>query len=112
MRSIAGTFPSRLEAELAAELLRELDIPARVSSDDAGGAFPGLQLHQGAFVEVDELDLLRARELLQQNEQPPEDTPPALSRVKRAQGILVAVLFGLFVVSLVVVAALSKQSPP
>jgi len=38
----AGTYPNRIEAELAQSALAAAEIEAMVSADDAGGTQPGL----------------------------------------------------------------------
>lgn len=42
-----ASYNSQLEADLVAERLRESGIPARVATDNLGGAFPSMQLWQG-----------------------------------------------------------------
>jgi hypothetical protein len=57
-----GTFANRNEAEIVEGLLESAGIPASVSSDDAGGAYP-FDLSGGAQVFVGEEDV-EAAELL------------------------------------------------
>lgn len=110
-RVVVGTFPSRLEAELAAERLSEHGIPATVFSDDAGGMLPTLQTAGGAWVMVAEADRERARAMLGERDTP-EHTPEApLSTGRRIQGISVALLFAVFVLLLVIYAAVNIPSP-
>ena len=59
---VAGVT-SRTEAELVAGLLRNYDIPASVSADDAGGQEPQLQA-QGVSVLVAAADEVAARQIL------------------------------------------------
>jgi hypothetical protein len=68
-----ATFPSRDEAEVARGLLTSAGIDARVTSDDAGGAYP-FDLAGGAQVLVDERDLAAATELLAPGRRPGPDT--------------------------------------
>jgi len=53
-------FPFRHDAEFAQGFLHEVGIPARVSSDDAGGADPGMAFLSGAVLTVPAADLDRA----------------------------------------------------
>ena len=108
---VAGTFSSRLEADLAAEYLAGMGIAASVSSDDAGGTLPTLQSAEGASVEVAPEDLERARQLLHDYGllDPAAKTP--LSTRQRIQGIVAGVLFAAFVLFLVIYAALNMSSP-
>jgi hypothetical protein len=63
---------SRTEAELIVGMLRNNDLRAAVSADDAGGTQPELQV-QGVRVLVAPSDEARARELLAAaNDTPPE----------------------------------------
>jgi hypothetical protein len=58
-----ATVTSRTEAELIAGLLRNYDVRAVVSADDAGGQEPALQ-NQGVRVLVASCDEAAARQLL------------------------------------------------
>jgi hypothetical protein len=58
------TFSSRIDADLARELLEQQGIRAYVSADDAGGIDPALQLTQGVSLIVLEHDLARSRRIL------------------------------------------------
>ena len=87
-RVVAGTFSSRLEADLAAEHLANQGIAAAVSSDDAGGMLPSLQSAAGASVEVAPADLERARELLRDYRPPEVTTKPSLPAARRIQGVV------------------------
>jgi hypothetical protein len=57
-------FPSRLEAELAAGLLEAEGIPAYILADDAGGAYPVLQVIRGVQLLVSKEDAPKARRFL------------------------------------------------
>ncbi len=61
---VLQTFPSRLEAEMAAGLLESEGIEARVMADDAGGAYPPLQFVRGVRLLVAAEDRYRAQEIL------------------------------------------------
>ncbi len=52
---VIRTVATRIEAELARGLLESAGIPAWVSTDDAGGAYP-FQLSDGARVMIRESD--------------------------------------------------------
>ena len=57
-------FPNRMAAELAVSRLKAEDIEARILADDAGGAYPFLQVTRGVGVLVSARDEARAREIL------------------------------------------------
>ena len=59
-----GTYPSKIEAELAQGALEAADIDAMVSADDAGGLQPGLWMGEGVRVLVRAEDAERAKEIL------------------------------------------------
>ena len=61
---VLQTFPSRIEAEMAAGLLESEGIEAMVLADDAGGAYPMLQFVRGVRLMVFKEDEARAREIL------------------------------------------------
>jgi hypothetical protein len=61
---------SRTEAELIAGMLRSNGIKAAVSTDDAGGWEPQLQVGSGVQVLVDESDATRARTLIGEESEP------------------------------------------
>jgi hypothetical protein len=64
MKCVAN-FRTRMEAELARNMLAGEDIPAYVNADDAGGWRPDLLLGAGGVrLVVREQDADRARELL------------------------------------------------
>ena len=109
MRSIAASFSSRLEAELAAAHLAEHGVEATVRSDDAGGMLPTMQSAAGASLEVPSEDLERAKELLR-SYIPPQPSRTQLSGARRIQGILVGLLFAAFVAFVVIYAALNMPS--
>jgi len=58
-----GSFPNRIEAELAQGALEAAGIESFVMADDAGGLQPGLWL-SGVRVLVRDPDAVRALELL------------------------------------------------
>jgi Putative prokaryotic signal transducing protein len=58
-----GSYPSRLEAEMAQGLLRSAGVSAWLVADDAGGAYP-FQLSGGVQLMVDEADQERAEGVL------------------------------------------------
>jgi hypothetical protein len=58
------TFESRIDADMAKEILEQQGIQAYVSADDAGGLDPALQLVQGARVIVRQQDLEEASRVL------------------------------------------------
>lgn len=62
--TVIGTFTSRALAEISAGVLEGAGIPYRILSDDAGGAYPMLDLTRGVRLIVAEDDAERARELL------------------------------------------------
>jgi len=108
---VAGTFSSRFEAELAAEYLVELGIPATVSTDDARGTIPTLQFAEGTAVEVAPEDLEQARQILRDYVPQGPVTKTSLSTRQRIQSIAVSLLFAAFVLSLVIYLVLNKLSP-
>lgn len=69
--AVVAQVPSTLEAELIVGLLETNGIEAAVSSDDAGGNEPQLQLTQGVRVVVAPEDEADARRLIEEvgNEQ-------------------------------------------
>ena len=59
------TFSSRMEAEMAAELLKKAQIPFIIQSEDTGIFGPGnMPSPRGARVLVPEEDMQRAQDLL------------------------------------------------
>ena len=59
------TFPSRLEAEMAAEVLNKSQIPFIIQSEDTGIFGPGsMPSPRGARLLVPREDMRRARDLL------------------------------------------------
>lgn len=63
------TYPSRIEAEMAAGLLEGEGVPVLIMADDAGGAYPPLQFIQGVRLLVAAADAYRAREILKAMEE-------------------------------------------
>ncbi len=61
---VLETFPSRVLAEMAAQLLAEEGIDSLILADDAGGAYPPLQFIRGVRLLVDAADAFRARQVL------------------------------------------------
>jgi hypothetical protein len=64
--AVVAQVPSTLEAELIVGLLETNGIEAAVSSDDAGGNEPQLQLTQGVRVVVAPEDEADARRLIEE----------------------------------------------
>ena len=62
-----GSYPNKIDAELAQGALEAADIEAMVSADDAGGLQPGLWVGEGVRVLVRAEDAERASKIL--NEQ-------------------------------------------
>lgn len=59
------TFPSRMEAEMAAEVLKKALIPSIIQSEDTGIFGPGnMPSPRGARLLVPEEDITRAQEML------------------------------------------------
>jgi hypothetical protein len=58
------SFDSRIDAEMARELLQQQGIPSFLSADDAGGVDPALQLISGVKLVVREQDLKKASQTL------------------------------------------------
>ena len=71
---VLASFPSRVEADLAAQVLDAAGIQAIVDPGDAGGWMPNVALYSGARVLVFDDDRARAQALLAQSE-PPGDAP-------------------------------------
>ena len=59
-----GTYPNKIEAEIAQGALEAADIEAMVSADDAGGLQPGLWVGEGVRVLVRAEDAERASKIL------------------------------------------------
>jgi len=59
-----GTYPNKIDAELAQGALEAAEIEAVVSSDDAGGTQPELWVGEGVRVLVRAEDVDRAKEIL------------------------------------------------
>ncbi len=64
LNAVVAQVPSTLEARLIVGMLEANGIGAAVSSDDAGGQEPQLQLTQGVRVLVASEDEAQARELI------------------------------------------------
>jgi hypothetical protein len=62
--AVVESYPNRPLAEIAAGLLESAEIPHRIISDDAGGAYPMLDLTHGVRLVVARADLQRARNIL------------------------------------------------
>jgi hypothetical protein len=60
---VAGTYPTRSDAELAQTALTAAGIQSVIESDDAGGAYP-FDLSGGARLLVDEADAADAAAIL------------------------------------------------
>jgi len=61
---VLAEFNSRLEADMAANLLAGYDIPSRVEGDDLGGLGPAQSLIDGVRLIVNNEDEAQAREIL------------------------------------------------
>ena len=61
---VIDTFPNRVLAEMAADLLAGEGVEARVLADDAGGFYPMLQFVRGVRLYVAREDEALAREIL------------------------------------------------
>jgi len=61
---VVARVPSLVEAQLVVGMLESSGISAAISSDDAGGFDPQLQLTQGVRVLVSTADEARARRLI------------------------------------------------
>ena len=59
-----GTFPNKVDAEMAQSALEAADIEAMVSADDAGGLQPSLWVGEGVKVLVRAEDLAEAQKVL------------------------------------------------
>lgn len=72
-----GRFSSRAEAEIVRALLESHGIPAVVSGDDAGGAYPHLGPIHGVRVLVARGDLANARRRLREAGDARDENDPA-----------------------------------
>lgn len=72
---VLETFPTRIEAEMAAGLLESEGIEAMVMADDAGGTYPMLQFVRGVRLMVFKADQARAQEILAAMAEPGEPIP-------------------------------------
>jgi len=59
-----GTYPNKIDAEIAQGALEAADIDAMVAADDAGGLQPGLWVGEGVRLLVRTEDAERAKEIL------------------------------------------------
>jgi hypothetical protein len=59
-----GTYPNKIDADLAQGALEAADIEAMITADDAGGLQPGLWVGKGVTVLVRAEDAERAKEIL------------------------------------------------
>lgn len=73
---VLQVFPSRLLAEMAAQLLAQAGIDCLILADDAGGAYPPLQAIRGVRLLVDAADAFRARQVLEAAPLAEEDLAP------------------------------------
>jgi hypothetical protein len=97
---LVGTYPTRTLAQLAASALRTEGMTVEIVADDAGGAYPPLQLQHGVRLYVDAPSAPRARDFLASLEQTAETEQRAMpleratSATRRAAwgiaGVLVA----------------------
>lgn len=65
---VVATFPNHETAEAAVSLLKSEGVDAAISSDDAGGELPNLDLGRGIRVYVQSDNAEFAKALLQQGE--------------------------------------------
>ncbi len=105
MPYLAEVFSSRIEAELAAQILAEEGIPSRVASSDAGGAIPSMQALAGVRLEVANEDADRAEELISETFPAGASVLEPLSRRERIQSWAAGIGLLLFVIVLVVYGA-------
>lgn len=73
---VVATFPSRILAEMAAQLLAGEGIDSLILADDAGGAYPVLQFLRGVRLLVDAADAFRARQILEAQPLREDEEPP------------------------------------
>lgn len=61
---VLAEYTSRLEADMAANMLAGYDIPSRIEGDDLGGLGPAQSLIDGVRLIVNSRDEAQAREIL------------------------------------------------
>ena len=64
---IVGEYASEIDAEIARGHLESAGIKAFIIMEDAGGAFPSLQITEGVRLAVDKSDLEKASAILKGN---------------------------------------------
>ena len=64
---VVGTFPNRIEAEIAQGALEAADIESIVSADDAGGMRPGMWLGREVRLLVRAEDAEQAGKILEKS---------------------------------------------
>jgi hypothetical protein len=77
---VLQTFPNRLLAEMAAQLLAGEGIDSLILADDAGGAYPPLQFIRGVRLLVDAADAFRARQVMEAQPLPESEEPPEIPK--------------------------------
>lgn len=65
------TFPDRVQAELARQLLKEHGIESSVFADDQGGLYPSMAFAMGVDLKVHEDDRVEAQKILITQESQP-----------------------------------------
>jgi len=76
---IVGSFPNRIEAEIAQGALRAAEIESVISADDAGGQYASVAFTgSGVRLMVRRDDRARAEDVLGQASPPPEEPPRAV----------------------------------
>lgn len=63
-RVIVGEYANEIDAEIAKGHLESAGIQAFIIKEDAGGAFPSLQVTEGVRLVVNKADAQRAMEIL------------------------------------------------
>lgn len=89
---VVATFPSRLEAEVSAALLRSCGIRAWVLTDSAGGVEPQLEFVRGVRLVTDGRDVEEAAALL--DVVPPSVPEPLSEDRERLVRVVRNVIFG------------------
>ncbi len=98
MPYLNARFFSRVEADLAVQVLSDEGIESWVSASDAGGAIPAMQSLGDVRIEVDDRDLDRGNDVLADTELgKPRELPPLSSRDRLVSWVvvgLIAIAFG------------------
>ena len=76
---IVGSFPNRIEAEIAQGALHAAGIESVITADDAGGQYAALAFTgSGVRVSVEPADRERAEEILRRASLPADEPPPVV----------------------------------